>query len=82
MKKITVRKIIEMLTKCNGDDECTCISKAVNEKIREGKVDFDKDLGAEIDELDVDSYKYKIVGISQFVGIEGRGIQIIFDGEG
>jgi len=82
MKKFTVKKVIEMLTKYNqNDDECTCITKAVNEKIKIGKVDFDEDLGPEIDEFDIDSYKYKIVDISQFVGIEGRGVQIVFDGE-
>lgn len=81
MEKVTVGKLIKMLNKYKDKDEVTCITKSVNEKINEGKVDFDKDLGAEIDELDVDVYKYKIVGISQFEGVSGKGVQIIFDGE-
>jgi len=82
MKKITVRGLIKMLDKCKDKDEVTCITKSVNEKINEGKTEFDEDLGAEIDELDIDNYKYKIVGVSQFEGVSGIGVQIIFDGEG
>jgi len=84
MKKVTVEELIKMLVKCKRDkDEVTCVTKSVSEKISAGvPFEGDEDLGAEIDELDIDGYKYKIVGVSQFEGVSGRGVQIIFDGEG
>lgn len=37
MAKVTVREIIEMLAKCNWDDECTCAKKGVKEILVAGE---------------------------------------------
>ena len=52
--KVTVREIIEMLSKCDWDDECTCITKHTNEEANTS--------------LDIEHFKHSIIGISQTAG--------------
>lgn len=54
MEKVTVRELIEMLAKCNWDDEVTCITKYVGEEAEAS--------------LDIEHFKHKIVGVSRITG--------------
>lgn len=61
MEPVIVRELVERLAKCNWDDEVTCVSLA-NESAENIR--------------QLEQRSYKIVGVSQVVGI---GTQIIFD---